>query len=113
MPQPTMSDVHVNALLTDMSAMYSQDQTNFIARDVFPIVPVSKISDRYAVYSRADFNRNQMAKRAPGTTVHNIGYRIDNASYLCDVWALGKPIDDQIRANADSVFNLDLEATRL
>ena len=114
MPQPTLSDVHVNALLTDMSAMYSQAQTNFIARDVFPIVPVNKISDRYLVYSRADFNRNQMQKRAPGTTVKNIGYRTDTTpTYLCDVWALGKTIDDQIRGNADAIFNLDLEATQL
>lgn len=114
MPQPTMSDVHVNALLTDMSAMYAQAQTNFIAREVFPIVPVTKISDRYLTYSRADFNRNQMAKRAPGTTVKNVGYRTDtNSTYLCDVWALGKPIDDQIRGNADAIFNLDLEATQL
>lgn len=114
MAQPTMSDLHVNALLTGMSAMYAQEQDAFIARDVFPIVPVTKISDRYVVYSRADFNRNQMQKRAPGTTVKNIGYRVDtNPTYLCDVWALGKTIDDQVRGNADSIFNLDLEATRL
>jgi hypothetical protein len=109
-----MSDLHVNALMTDMSAMYAQEDDVFIARDVFPIVPVTKVSDRYTVYSRADFNRNQMQKRAPGTTVKNIGYRVDtNPTYLCDVWALGKTIDDQQRGNADSVFNLDLEATRL
>src|ERR1035438_161893 len=114
MAQPTLSDLHVNALLTDMSNMYAQEESNFIARDVFPIVPVTKISDRYTTYSRADFNRNQMAKRAPSTLVHNIGYRVDTqATYLCDVWALGVPIDDQRRGNADSVFNLDLEATRL
>lgn len=114
MAQPTMSDLHVNALLTDMSAMYAQEADTFIARDVFPIVPVTKVSDRYVVYSRADFNRNQMQKRAPGTTVKNIGYRVDtNPTYLCDVWALGKTIDDQVRGNADNIFNLDLEATRL
>ena len=36
MAQPTMSDLHVNALLTDMSAMYAQEADVFIARDVFP-----------------------------------------------------------------------------
>jgi len=114
MAQPTLSDLHVNALLTDLSKMYSQEESGFIARDVFPIVPVTKISDRYTTYSRADFNRNQMQKRAPSTLVKTIGYRVDtNPSYLCDVWALGVPIDDQRRGNADSVFNLDLEATRL
>jgi hypothetical protein len=114
MAQPTMSDLHVNALLTDFSGMYEQEQDAFIARDVFPIVSVNKISDRYLMYSRADFNRNQMQKRAPGTTVKNIGYRVDTQpTYLCDVWALGKTIDDQVRGNADNIFSLDLEATRL
>jgi len=109
-----MSDVHVNALLTDMSAMYAQDAAGFIARDVFPIVPVAKISDRYTVFSRADFNRNLMQKRAPGTLVKTAGYRVDTVpNYLCDVWALGRTIDDQVRGNADSVFNLDMEATQL
>ncbi len=112
--QPTASDVHVNALLTDLSNMYSQEESTFIARDVFPIIPVTKISDRFLTYSRADFNRNQMRKRAPSTTVAKIGYRTDNnPSYLCDVWAIGKDIDDQTRGNADSVFSLDMEANRL
>lgn len=113
MAQPTLSDVHVNAILTNMSNMYSQDDKNFIARDVFPLIPVPKLSDRYFTYSRADFNRNQMRKRALSSMVATSGYRVDNQpSYLCDVWALGRPIDDQLRGNADSPLNLDLEATR-
>ena len=114
MAQPTLSDLHVNALLTNLSLMYSQEQSAFVARDVFPIIPVPNISDRYVVYSRADFNRNQMRKRAPSTQVAKAGYRVDTApTYLCDVWALGHDIDDQVRGNADNIFNLDLEATRL
>jgi hypothetical protein len=113
MPQPTLSDVHVNALLSNLSNMYAQEEDYFVARKVFPIIPVSNISDRYVVYSRADFNRNQMRKRAPGGLVANAGYRNDNTpSYLCDVWALGKTIDDQVRGNADAIYNLDAEATR-
>jgi hypothetical protein len=66
------------------------------------------------MYSRADFNRNLMQKRAPGTQVKTAGYRVDTQpTYLCDVWALGRAIDDQVRGNADNIFNLDLEATRL
>ena len=113
MAQPTLSDVHVNAILTNFSVMYSQEEKNFIARDVFPIIPVTKISDRYFTYSRADFNRNQMKKRALSARVAQAAYRLDNnQSYLCDVWALGRAIDDQLRGNADQPLNLDLEATR-
>lgn len=113
MAQPTLSDVHVNALLTNLSLMYAQEEAAFVARRVFPIVPVTKASDRYVVYSRADFNRNQMRKRAPSTESAGGGYKIDNTpTYSVDVWSLHKDIDDQVRANADAILNLDLEATR-
>ena len=113
MAQPTLSDVHVNALLSNLSLMYAQEESAFVASRVFPIVPVQKASDRYVVYSRADFNRNQMRKRAPSTESAGGGYNLDNTpTYSVDVWALHKDIDDQIRANADAVLSLDLEATR-
>jgi hypothetical protein len=110
MPQPTISDVHVNALLTNLSLMYAQSKDNFIAEKVFPIIPVTKKSDLYARFSRADFNRDDMQERGPGTEAMGTGYNIDNtASYTCKLYALKHDIDDQIRGNADSVFNLDYE----
>ncbi len=113
MAQPTLSDVHVNALLTNLSNMYAQEESNFIASRVFPIVPVQKASDRYLTYSRADFNRNTMRKRAPSTESAGGGYTIDNTpTYSVNVWALHKDIDDQVRANADAILSLDMEATK-
>lgn len=113
MAQPTLSDVHVNALMTQFSNMYAQAADNFVAQRVFPVVPVSKASDRYLTYSRADFNRNLMRRRAPSTESAGGGYKIDNtATYSADVWALHKDIDDQVRSNADAIMDLDLEATR-
>ena len=114
MGQPTLSDLHVNALMTNLSLMYAQEADNFIATRVFPMIPSDKMSDRYTIYSRADMNRNQMAKRAPGTQSKGIGYKVDTTpTYSCDVWSLHIDIDDQRRANADAVFNLDAEATKI
>jgi hypothetical protein len=111
--QPTLSDVHVNALLTNLSLMYEQEADAFIATRVFPIIPVTKKSDIYARFARADMNRNLMRKRAPGTESAGMGYTIDTtATYTAEVYALHHDIDDQIRGNADSVFNLDLETSR-
>lgn len=111
--QPTMSDLHVNALLTNLSLMYNQEQSNFVADQVFPTIPVAKASDRYTVFSRADLNRDTMQKRAPATESAGGGYRVDTTpTYQCETWALHKDIDDQQRGNADFVFNLDEEATR-
>jgi hypothetical protein len=112
MPQPNMSSVHVNVPLTNMSVAYIQDQSHFIADRVFPNIPVTKQSDRYYVYSRADFNRDEMQVRAPGTESAGGGYTLDNTpTYYAPVWAYHKDIDDQIRANSDSILQPDRDAT--
>lgn len=109
---PTPSDVHVNAPLTNISVAYMQDQTKFIAGKVFPMVPVQKQSDRYYVYTRADFNRDEMKVRAPATESRGGGYRLDNTpTYFCDIRAFHRDIDDVTRSNADSVLNLEREAS--
>jgi hypothetical protein len=112
MAQPTAGDVHVNAPLTNISIAYIQAQANFIADRAFPNIQVSKQSDRYYIYSRADFNRDDMKDRAPGTESAGSGYDLDNTpTYFAPVKALHKDVDDQIRANSDSVLNSDRDAT--
>lgn len=112
MAQPTAGDVHVNTPLTNISIAYIQAAGNFIADQFFPNIPVSKQSDRYYVYTRADFNRDEMQERAPGTESAGGGYDLDNTpTYYAPVFALHKDVDDQIRANSDSVLNPDRDAT--
>jgi hypothetical protein len=107
---PTNGDVHVNTPLTQISIAYLQSQTEFVAAQFAPVIPVSKQSDRYYVYNRGDFFRDQMQKRAPGTPAASVGYRLDNTpTYYCDVWAESKPIPDQLRGNADAVLNIDTD----
>tara|TARA_R110002020_G_scaffold64898_3_gene171765 strand:+ start:2960 stop:3925 length:966 start_codon:yes stop_codon:yes gene_type:complete len=112
MPQPTASDVHVNAALTNISIGYMQEANHFIADKVFPIVPVSKQSDRYFVYDEGDFYRSEATLRAPGTESAGAGFDIDNTpSYYAGVYAVHKDIDDQIRANSDAAIQPDRDAT--
>jgi hypothetical protein len=111
---PTAGDVHVNTPLTQISIAYLQNQDQFVAASVCPVIPVSKQSDRYYVYNRGDFFRDQMQKRAPGTPAASTGYRLDNTpTYFCDMWAESKPIPDQLRGNADAVLNMDRDAPML
>lgn len=112
MGQPTLSDVHVDTLLTTLSALYMQEEANFVAGRVFPSLPVAKMSDKYQTFSRADFNRNTMQKRAPATQSAGGGFKVSTGSYLADVWALHKDIDDQTRANQDASINLEVNSTR-
>lgn len=113
MPNPTVSDVHVNRPLTNFSVAFMQDANNFIADRAFPILPVQKQSDAYWSYDQAYWNRDEMQERAPSTESVGNGYAVDATNtYFCKVKAFHKDIDDMIRANADSPLNLDQEATK-
>jgi hypothetical protein len=112
MSTPSAGDVHVNVPLTNMSLAYIQKQSNFIADKVYPNIPVVKQSDRYFRYSRADMNRNQMKKRAPGAESAGGGYNIDSTpTYFAEDFALHRDISDRIRANADAPLDMDRDAS--
>jgi hypothetical protein len=90
---------------------YMQDKSTFIADKVFPRVPVTKQSDLYWKYSKSDWRRTDAQKRAPGTESAGVGWKVDTGQYFAQVYAVHKDIDDQIRANADSNWRLDSDAT--
>ena len=111
MPSPTQSDLHVNVPLTNVSIAYLQSASTYIADKVFPKVPVDKQSDLYWKYSKSDWRRSDVKRRAPSTESPGVGWSQDMGQYFCHVYAVHKDIDDQLRANADSPFNMDRDAT--
>ena len=111
MAQPTTNDVHVDAILTNISVAYIQDQKAYIASQVFPTIPVEKQSDKYFLYSKGDWFRDEAQKRAPATESVGSGYSLSTSTYSADVYAFHKDVDDQVRANADSPLNVDRDAT--
>jgi hypothetical protein len=109
---PTPGDVHVNAPLTNISIAFLQNASNFVATRVFPNIPVQKQSDRYYIYERGDFNRDEMQLRAPATASAGGGYTLDNTpTYFANRFSFHKDIPDEVRANADAVLAPDREAT--
>ena len=112
MPMPAQSDLHVNAPLTNVSVAYIQDNRRFLATRVFPKVKVEKQSDLYWKYSKSDWRRTDAARRAPSTESPGVGWNTTTDQYFAHVYAVHKDIDDQLRANADSNFHLDSDATK-
>jgi hypothetical protein len=112
MPQPTSSDVHVDAVLTNISVAYLQSQSQFIATQVFPIVAVEKQTDKYFTYTKNDWFRDEAKVRADSTESVGSGYGLSTATYSCDVFAIHKDVGDQTRANTDSPLNPDRDATQ-
>ena len=111
MPMPSQADLHVNVPLTNVSVAYMQSADSYIADKVFPKVPVQKQSDLYWKYSKSDWRRTDVKRRAPGTETPGVGWNVDTDVYFCHVYGVHKDIADQERANADSNFNLDRDAT--
>jgi len=107
MPMLTPSAVHVDQPLTNLTLAYVQDQSNFIADKVFPVVGVNKQSDKYYIYDRAGMNRGGERKPlAPRTEVKRIGLSVSTDSYYADVFGLGMDFDEQTIANEDAALEI-------
>jgi len=112
MPRPTSSAVHVDSALTNISIAYLQNASHFVAHRVFPNVPVTKQSDRYFIFNREDFNRDEAQRRAPGTGSSGSGYELDTTpTYFADVYAHHHDVPDQVRSNADAAVDPERAAT--
>ena len=107
MPLLTPSNVHIDAPLSNLTLAYVQEQTNFVADKVFPVVGVQRQSDKYYIYDRANMNRSgDVKKLAPRTEVNRIGLALSNDSYYADVYGLGMDFDEQTLANEDAMLEI-------
>lgn len=109
MPQPLYGSVHVSAALTDISVAYMQAADAYIADKVFPLVPVNFQADKYFIFSKSDFFRDEAQKRSDATESAGGGFNLTTGTYSADVWAFHKDIGDQVRSNADPA--IDIETT--
>ena len=107
MPLLTPSSVHLDQPLTNLTLAFAQDQSNFIADKVFPVVGVERQSDKFYIYDRDNMNRTGDVKAlAPRTEVNRIGMSISNSSYYTDVFGLGMDFDQQTLANEDAALDI-------
>jgi len=107
MPLLTPSSVHLDQPLTNLTLAFAQDQANFIADKVFPVVGVERQSDKFYIYDRDNMNRTGDVKAlAPRTEVNRIGMSISNSSYYADVFGLGMDFDQQTLANEDAALDI-------
>jgi hypothetical protein len=98
-----MNDVHVDSLLTNISVAYMQDQSNFIADKVFPVVSVAKQSDVYRTFSKSDFLRIDSRRIGPGAMAPESGFGLADTLYSCNKYGLAAMADEQTAANHDNI----------
>lgn len=112
MSQPTPTDVHVDAVLTNISTAYIQQAADFIAARIFPVIPVDKQTDKYYTYTKNDWFRDEAQRRVSGAESAGSGFGLSTAAYSCDKWAVHKDVPDDVRNNADAPIDPDRDATR-
>jgi hypothetical protein len=108
---PNKTQTHIDRALTEISIAYSQAPNSFIADKVFPVVQVNKQSDRYFMYKKEDWFRDDAEERAAATESAGGDYEIDNTpSYFCRKYAYHKDITEEDRANSDDPLTPDSDA---
>lgn len=109
--QPSPQDLHVNAMLTNISIGYTN--LAYIADRIFPIVNVGRQSDIIPSYNQSFWFRDDAKVRAPGTKSEGGGYTVNATdTYFCNRWSRRFEIPDELRRNADAPWNLDSDSTR-
>lgn len=111
MAQPVGSALQVNIpLFLVQSAFIEGAQGEFIADQVFPIIPVQKKVSNYFTFDQDSWYRSEVQERAPGTPSVGGGWNVsESALYNCRVYAIHKDVDDQTRAEqeANGLINVD------
>ena len=103
---------HIDRALTNISVGYMQGANAFIADRVFPIVNVTKQSDVYYKYSKADMFRNEVQER--GRAAESVGgnFNVELADpYHCKKYAYHYDITQEEKVNYDQPLNVDRDAT--
>ena len=107
---PDISMVHVDQALTEVSIAYRNAQ--FVADAIFPVVPVTKQSNKYFIYSKDNFRMLDDSRR-PGSRANEIDWTLSTDTYFCEGHALAQALPDELRANADQAIDVDVDTTEM
>lgn len=106
---PEMTNLgHIDRALTNISVAYMQGADAFIADKVFPIVNVTKQSDVYFQYSKADMFRDEVQER--GRAAESVGgnWNVKVADpYYCRKYAYHYDITQEEKVNYDKPLDVE------
>jgi hypothetical protein len=106
----TPGSVHVDELMTDFALNFKN--LPFITGRLFPTVPVTKESDKFAIFN-ADRKAERIpdTKRGPRSRANVVEWSHTYGTYAAEENALAAGVDDRERANADEPIKPDQRAT--
>ena len=110
---PNLSDVHVIRPVSDMSIMYKQDDSMFVAHRFFPSRRVRQSANSYYIYDKDFFRRILVSQRSPGTKAEAIEFNVSTDTYNCIQWHAAAEVLDEERVDADEALDPDRDAAEL
>jgi hypothetical protein len=104
---------HFDRTLTDYAVGYMRGAAGFVANLACPPVKVDRQSDRYQIFNRNDFSRDEFKPRAPGTPAQILDARMSSDTYYCEVYAGKTQIIHRERDNSDDPAGYEQAKTAL
>jgi len=109
MPSPTARQSHIDRALTNVSIAYRNAE--FVGPGIFPTVPVQKQSDKFFIFDKGNWFRDDAGPRAPGTRAPRADYTLSTSNYLCVEKALAKQVPQEVIDNSDDPLTPLVRAT--
>lgn len=106
---PAAQSVHVDRLLTAIVIAYMQSADEFIAPQVFPIIPVEKEHDAFGKYDKSVFFRRPTVRgimRAPGAKYVKADFKLTTDNFQAQEYGLEFAMDSRTQALGDPAFDL-------
>ncbi len=105
MAQPTNTQVHIDAALSNISIAYKNPK--YIADALFPAINVSKESDYYFTFDKDFWFRNHVQRRGPSAGYEQGGFTVSKTQYVCVNKGLAFPLPYETVKNADAAIDLE------
>lgn len=102
----TGRDLHIDQNLTQMALGYRPH--GMIVDMIAPVVQVSKETDLYPIFSRAEALALESTARSRGAEARKITRSVSSAGYIVKNYALGMDIYLEDRVNIDAAYEAEL-----
>lgn len=104
----TGRDLHVDTFLSEVALNYRP--TGMIADQIAPIVSVSKETNAYPIFSRAEAFAIEDTIRSRQAEARRVTRSVSSGTYACKNYALAYDVPIEDRANMDAALQIELEA---
>ncbi len=99
----TPGALHNDSTLSNVSVQYRNEE--FIGLRLMPVVTVSKLSDKYFIYSKRDRMAGPDATIGPRGRANEVFENRSTDNYSCESYALENYVDQQELSNQDAPLN--------